>query len=55
MSCKHNMVHLSTKENEDWSFNDIYEVKIVESWECDLCGQTEQVEVTNEWLCENPF
>jgi len=55
MTCKHNMVHLDTKKNEDWDFNDIYEVKIVESWECDLCGQTEQVDVSDEWLCENPY
>jgi hypothetical protein len=55
MTCKHNMVHLDTKTEDDFNFENFYHVKIFQNWECELCGETEKVDVTEDMLCENPY
>lgn len=50
--CDCDMKIVSVNEKFMW-VEDIPVCEIVETWECDKCGVTADVEATDKWLCEN--
>ncbi len=53
-NCNENMTFAQRTEDYSWN-DDNYSVSMFDVYECDRCGSQEQVDVTAEYLCENPL
>ena len=53
-NCNENMSFACRTEDYSWN-EDTYNLSVSDVYECDKCGSQTSLDVTAEFLCENPL